>query len=90
MLVTIYILSAFIFIFLFKDGFSRLTHKTHSPSYVPLFLFSIFIHVAFIFIYNASTYQMLNCLFNLFVALLVYLMARSFYSSNKALLYACF
>lgn len=90
MLVTIYILSAFIFIFLFKDGFSRLTHNTHTPSYIPLFLFSIFIHVAFIFIYNASTHQMLNCLFNLFVALLVYLMARSLYSSNKALLYACF
>ena len=90
MLVTIYILSVFIFIFLFKDGFSKLKLKQYTRSYLPLIFFSVFIRVAFIFIYNASTHQIINCLFDLFVGLLVYLMAHSLYTSNKALLYTAF
>ena len=86
MLSTIYILSAFIFIFFFKDGFSRINYKTKN-NYLPLIFLSVFIRIAFVFINDSSTSQMINCGFDLLVGVFIYLMAHSLYPSDKSLLY---
>lgn len=90
MLLTIYILAAFIFIFFFKDGLSRFSSKSTINNYLPLIILSIVIRIALIFIDNASISQIINCLFDLLVGLLIYVIAKSIHSSNKALLYTSF
>lgn len=90
MLITIYLLTAFIFVFFFLDGFSKFQQEKRTFSKCLLPSLAIVSRLFFLLVKGIAYSTVVNCFFDLFIGWCLYKMACTFYSSFKAQLCAAF